>query len=189
MNSASLKILYKELIERYSNLHRRITYIHKNVLNKHENTINTLIENIDSLILDDTTLISDKNFILSLKNLINRLENVLNVNIIEEYNLLVENNNFSSSLSFENESPNETTSINQELIWDNILSFLKKELNIHTYNVWVKPIQFDSICNNTINIKVQNLYFKNWLEEHCSSMIKSHLKDVDLDYDINFITA
>jgi len=193
MNSPSLKILYKELIERYSNLHRRISFINKIVLNKYEAQINKLIENIDNLILDDKTLISDKGFISDLKNLINKLENLLTVDLIEEYNHLIENQelNLNNNTRLETNSINNAfhNALNPNVVWDGILSFLKKELNVHTYNVWVKPINFDSIEGNTINVKVQNLYFKNWLEEHCANMIKKHLKEADLDYDIKFITA
>jgi hypothetical protein len=310
MNSAPYKLLYKELIERYSTLQRRISFIHEIILKKFEKDINCIIDKIDNLILNDNNLSSNKESVYSFRSLIYKLENILNVGVIEAYNSLLDNfkindkvdlsssncmisnfnalnnvnvvgnddfsisikkennyynnpnhlnsfnrinklnsnminninnvnhninnnnnnvnndinsnmynslgNSISSNLSktilneivnFENNSFSSSNSdsslnnfndlkqvsynsnINSNVIWSNLLTFLRKELNIHTYNVWIKPIEFNGIDNNVINIKVQNHYFKNWLEDHCLDIIKKYLKETNLNYDVMFFVA
>lgn len=196
MNSSLIKISYKELLERYNILLRKASLIHPLILKKFENEFNTLVEKIENLVSEDTSS-DDKVFILTLRRLICKLENILIIEVTNEYNKYV-SASFSSSYSelqietpsnnFEFENKNVSVEY-PNVVWEKVQGFLKQRLNVHTYNVWVKPIKFHSCSDNVINIAVQNSYFKNWLEEHCSSMIKDHLGELNLEYDVKFITA
>lgn len=202
MISYSTKIIYKELLDKYYSLIRRTSFIHINVISKFEDKVNFLIDEIDNLILDDNNFGTDKEFVLKFRKLIFKLDNILNVDVLNEYNDIIDNLKsdkitsssvvIDNSVKFDNDYDKGIDSYSSDrpnVVWENVATYLKDSLNVHTYNVWVKPAQYHSCKDNVINIAVQNSYFKNWLDEHCSSMIKEHLNNLNLEYNINFITA
>lgn len=194
MNSTLIKISYKELLERYNILLRKASLIHPLILKKFENEYNAIVEKIENLVSEDSCS-DDKTFILNLRRLICKLENVLIIDVTSEYNKYVTasfTSSYDDTLIISKEIVLNNQNIQTEypnVVWEKVQGFLKQRLNIHTYNVWVKPIKFHSCSENVINIAVQNSYFKNWLEEHCASMIKDHLGELNLEYDVKFITA
>lgn len=197
MNSSVIKILYKELLDRYNILLRKSSLVHPLILKKFESELNQTIERIENLFCEDSS--SDyKFFILSLRKLIYKLENILNIDVTNEYNKYVSSSLATSYTDDFNVPNTENTNFEESepvkalypnIVWEKVQDFLRQRLNIHTYNVWVKPVKYHSCSNNIICISVQNSYFKNWLEEHCATMIKDHLGELNLEYDVKFITA
>ena len=185
-----------ELASRYSSLLRRISYIHPKIITKFQNIINTIKIEIEKKI--------ESNNEQDVINLLFKLENILDTSVIEEYNSIISN----SSKFVENI---EVVSDNEDLIeqeqeeelvvsnvsnknipdnvWTEIMSYLEKNLNIHTFNVWVKPTKYiETTDTGEIKIKVENGYYKNFLEEHCSSLIRKYIDERDdLDCKVSFV--
>ena len=192
---------YFQIVERYSTLLRKISFIHSEVIKEFEVEIEACIGKLESLMLEAETAENKTEVIFEIRRLIFKLEDIVDYKVINKYNYFIDHGvKMTVSLSNLNnveQQPlistqttikhNDTVHAPKE-VWESVTSYLKNHLNVHTFNVWVKPIEFHSCDDKKIRIMVQNQFYKNWLEEHCSKLIKKHLSDIDVDYEVTFVT-
>ena len=51
-------------------------------------------------------------------------------------------------------------------LWSDVLSALKQEVSVQSYETWLKPTQGVSLNNDTLTIGVPNKFFREWLVDH-----------------------
>jgi hypothetical protein len=161
-----------------------------------------LINKIDTLIIEVENSDSRTEKMFELRRLIYQLEDLVNFKMIQRYNQIVEGVSIkvtpqekpvTVSVNVDKEQQIVTMAVddsvkNPKEVWESVSSYLKQHLNVHTYNVWVKPIEYHSCEENKIKIMVQNQFYKNWLEDHCSRLIKKHLDDIKSEFEVTFVT-
>ncbi len=186
---------YFQIVERYSSLLRKISFVHSDVIKEFALEIEACISKIEALMLEAETSDNKTETIFELRRLIFKLEDIVDHRVIQKYNqiidgtaksgqqTLISSNIVSKPLTTQASAPKQPKDV-----WDSVTSYLQNHLNVHTFNVWVKPIEFHSCEDKKIKIMVQNQFYKNWLEEHCSKLIKKHLNDIDVDYEVTFVT-
>ena len=64
-------------------------------------------------------------------------------------------------------------------IWDQVLSRIETKINRHSFYTWFKPTVFVSDTKDTVNVRVPNSLFREWLTKHYSGVIDEALKEVD----------
>jgi chromosomal replication initiator protein len=60
-------------------------------------------------------------------------------------------------------------------VWQEVLSILKTEVNPQTYQTWLRPTRFSHIGGTTLFVRVPNIEFQEWLQEHFGEMIQAAL--------------
>ncbi len=74
-----------------------------------------------------------------------------------------------------------------EEIWSKVIDSLKDRVGLQNFEIWIKPIQFISLSEDKIEIEVPNRFFKDWINENFSSIIKeSLLKLTQKNYKLSF---
>ena len=192
---------YFQVVEKYSVILRQISFIHPAVLKDFNPDLENLINKIDSLIIEVENSESKTDKMFELRRLTYQLEDMVNFKMIQRYNqmvdgtarVIVQERPASMSINVDNEQQTvsmqvEDTVNNPKDVWESVSKYLKQHLNVHTYNVWVKPIEYHSCDQNKIKIMVQNQFYKNWLEDHCSRLIKKHLDDISSEFEVTFVT-
>ncbi len=172
-----------------------MSFIHSEVIKEFATDIESCIGKIESLMLEVENSDNKTQTIFELRRLIFKLEDIIDHKVIQKYNQLIDggvstvvaSSNISNAISSAS-APQANGFKQPKDVWDSVSSYLQNHLNVHTYNVWVKPIEYHSCDHKKIKIVVQNQFYKNWLEEHCSKLIKKHLNDINVDYEIAFVT-
>jgi chromosomal replication initiator protein len=59
-----------------------------------------------------------------------------------------------------------------ENLWSNVVDSLKERVGQQNFDIWIKPIHFISIDGEKVELEVPNRFFKEWITEHYSSLIK-----------------
>ncbi|MCX6112377.1 MAG: hypothetical protein NTY22_03705, partial [Proteobacteria bacterium] len=194
---------YFQIVERYSVILRKISFLHEAIVEEFKPELEPLINKIDTLIVELENTDSRTEKLFDLRRVLFQLEDIVDFKTIRRYNELLDSK---KSLA-KAESPSKKETIQTQGItkqddssgnniistpkdaWESVTGYLKSQLNVHTYNVWVKPVEFHSCDEKKIKVAVQNQFYKNWLEDHCSRLIKKHLDDIGVDYEVTFIVG
>ena len=194
---------YFQVVEKYSVILRQLSFIHPTVLKDFNNELENLINKIDALIIEVENSDSRTEKMFELRRLTYQLEDLVNFKMIQRYNQIVDGVKVVApqpqerpatvSVNVDKEQQTVTLDVddsvkNPKEVWESVSGYLKQHLNVHTYNVWVKPIEYHSCEENKIKIMVQNQFYKNWLEDHCSRLIKKHLDDIKSEFEVTFVT-
>ena len=193
---------YFQVVEKYSVILRQLSFIHPTVLKDFNNELENLINKIDALIIEVENSDSRTEKMFELRRLTYQLEDLVNFKMIQRYNQIVDGlkavpqpqeKPVTVSVNVDKEQQTVTMQVddsvkNPKEVWESVSGYLKQHLNVHTYNVWVKPIEYHSCEENKIKIMVQNQFYKNWLEDHCSRLIKKHLDDIKSEFEVTFVT-
>ena len=59
-----------------------------------------------------------------------------------------------------------------ENIWSKVIDSLKEKVGQQNFDIWIKPIQFVSVEEESVKLEVPNRFFKEWINEHFASHIK-----------------
>ena len=78
-------------------------------------------------------------------------------------------------------------SIQLNNIWEKSLDLLKDELTEISFNTWIKTISPLSLTSDTIYLSVPASFNKGILESRYQSLIMNAIKQVTLEYKINFV--
>lgn len=70
-----------------------------------------------------------------------------------------------------------------EVLWNQALDSLQKELTPQVYERWLKPIRATDSNSDAISLAVPDEFFKNWIIDHYGSVISSALKDISQNRD------
>jgi chromosomal replication initiator protein len=62
-----------------------------------------------------------------------------------------------------------------EDIWPKVIDSLKERVGQQNFDIWIKPIHFISMNDDTVELEVPNRFFKEWINEHYSPHIKEAL--------------
>lgn len=193
---------YAQIVEKYSSLLRKMSMLHPRVIDIHGSEINKLVKNADKLLAELDGINAKAEKLFELRKLIYQIEYIINFKVIKSYNNLLDKvlaetkTNILQNITIATQEPASTPEEEPDNIikepkeiWDSVCEYLKSKLNVHTYNVWVKPVRYHSCDEKLIRILVQNSYYKNWLEEHCLTIINEHLSRNNVDYEVRFITG
>jgi len=60
-------------------------------------------------------------------------------------------------------------------LWSNVIDSLKERIGQQNFDIWIKPIHFLSLEGENVELEVPNRFFKEWLNEHYSSLIRDAL--------------
>jgi len=191
---------YFQVVEKYSVILRQISFIHPTILKDFNPDLEELINKIDAIIIEVENSETRTEKMFELRRLTYQLEDMVNFKMIQRYNQILDGVKVATTekapilpmdLNKGQDSVTERsdgTVKNPKDVWDSVSTYLKQHLNVHTYNVWVKPIEYHSCEQNKIKIMVQNQFYKNWLEDHCSRLIKKHLDDIKSEFEVTFVT-
>jgi chromosomal replication initiator protein len=73
-----------------------------------------------------------------------------------------------------------------EDFWPQVLETIKGQLNINSFETWIKPIHCQSIDEKKIILEVPNNFFRDWVAEHYIQTIKGALYELTgKDYTIS----
>ena len=61
-------------------------------------------------------------------------------------------------------------------VWDLCLENLKKDLNRQSFETWFKPTKASLLDEKTLQVKVPNEFFRDWIRDHYQSQIQKALK-------------
>jgi chromosomal replication initiator protein len=59
-----------------------------------------------------------------------------------------------------------------ENTWSKVIDSLKERVGQQNFDIWIKPIQFISIEEESVKLEVPNRFFKEWINEHYAPQIK-----------------
>jgi chromosomal replication initiator protein len=62
-----------------------------------------------------------------------------------------------------------------EDLWSKAVDSLRERVGQQNFDIWIKPIQFISANNETVELEVPNRFFREWIYEHYSIPIKEVL--------------
>ena len=75
-------------------------------------------------------------------------------------------------------------------LWNELLFRIKKRVKSQNFNTWFKPAQLHSLTKNKIIIEVPSNFFKNWMEEKYSNIIKEELSSlIEHEMEMEFISS
>ena len=60
-------------------------------------------------------------------------------------------------------------------LWSKLIDSLKERVGQQNFDIWIKPIHFVSLEGETVELEVPNRFFKDWINEHYSPVIKEVL--------------
>src|SRR4030095_9747588 len=63
-------------------------------------------------------------------------------------------------------------------IWDQVLTRVETKVNRHSYYTWFKPTSFVADRGNSLQIRVPNALFRDWLNKHYSAVMTEALSEV-----------
>jgi chromosomal replication initiator protein len=64
-------------------------------------------------------------------------------------------------------------------IWETLLSRIETKINRHSFYTWFKPATFVADRGASIEIRVPNLLFRDWLTKHYAAVLEEALTEVD----------
>jgi chromosomal replication initiator protein len=59
-----------------------------------------------------------------------------------------------------------------ENLWSNVIDSLKERVGQQNFDIWIKPMHFLSIDGEKVELEVPNRFFKEWINEHYSPLIR-----------------
>ena len=59
-----------------------------------------------------------------------------------------------------------------DIVWNNCLTIIKKDINPQSYKTWFEPVKAVKFKDNILSIQVPNKFFYEWLEEHYIKILK-----------------
>jgi chromosomal replication initiator protein len=62
-----------------------------------------------------------------------------------------------------------------EDVWPKVIDSLKERVGQQNFDIWIKPIHFISMNDDTVELEVPNRFFKEWINEHYSLNIREAL--------------
>lgn len=65
-----------------------------------------------------------------------------------------------------------------ENFWLRVLDAIRGQININSFETWIKPIHFKSLKDNEVVLEVPNNFFRDWVTEHYLTTIKTVLHDL-----------
>jgi len=75
-------------------------------------------------------------------------------------------------------------------LWNELLLRIKKRVKSQNFNTWFKPTQLHSLTKNKIIIEVPSNFFKNWMKEKYSNIIKEELSSlIGHEMEMEFISS
>ncbi len=63
-----------------------------------------------------------------------------------------------------------------DVVWDNCLQTIRKNVNTQSFKTWFEPIRPVRLVNNALTIQVPNKFFYEWLEEHFVTLLKTTIR-------------
>ena len=63
-----------------------------------------------------------------------------------------------------------------QMVWDNCLRTIKKNVNPQSFKTWFEPIRPVHLDSSTLTIQVPNKFFYEWLEEHYVQLLKTSIR-------------
>lgn len=182
-----------KLAEQYFALVRRVSRLHDNIVSKYNKDIEKLMSSIDSKMTEYGNASKlNSSELLEFRTLIFRLQDLLDVTIMDEYNSLLDTLS-TAKISPAQESQKETKALVQKEIdkdaalWTELKNYLKNKMNKSAFSVWVEPTEFLSLEGNELKISVENFFYKRFLEENCSPLIRKYIDENHLEYSVHFV--
>jgi chromosomal replication initiator protein len=75
-----------------------------------------------------------------------------------------------------------------EAFWGKTVNLIQEKISRQNFDTWIKPIQILAMEDKRVQLAVPNKFFKDWLLDNYSSMIKQSLKDAaGIEVDIEFV--
>ncbi len=65
--------------------------------------------------------------------------------------------------------------------WQKVLNSLKPRVNPQSYETWLRPARFSHVDGDLMVVRVPNLEFQEWIQEHYGTMVEETLKELNLD--------
>ncbi len=63
-----------------------------------------------------------------------------------------------------------------QMVWDNCLRTIKKNVNPQSYKTWFEPIRPVQLEQDVLTIQVPNKFFFEWIEEHYVQLLKTSVR-------------
>ena len=63
-----------------------------------------------------------------------------------------------------------------QMVWDNCLRTIKKNVNPQSYKTWFEPIRPVQLDQDILTIQVPNKFFFEWIEEHYVQLLKTSVR-------------
>src|SRR6476659_1108241 len=74
-------------------------------------------------------------------------------------------------------------------IWDQVLTRVETKVNRHSYYTWFKPTSFVADTGASLQIRVPNALFRDWLNKHYSAVMSEALSEVHRQgCEVSFVT-
>lgn len=63
-------------------------------------------------------------------------------------------------------------------IWNKVLALVSEKISGRSFDIWLKPLQLKQMGQNNVEIEVPNKFFKDWVMDNYSLLIKDALQQV-----------
>ncbi|MDO8722251.1 MAG: chromosomal replication initiator protein DnaA [Syntrophales bacterium] len=62
-----------------------------------------------------------------------------------------------------------------DVLWTKCLNIIKEKVSQQNFDTWIRPIRIMSLQDNCVQLSVPNRFFRDWLEENYSTLIKESI--------------
>jgi chromosomal replication initiator protein len=62
--------------------------------------------------------------------------------------------------------------LSMEHLWNKVIDSLKERVGQQNFDIWIKPISFVSLNQESVELEVPNRFFREWINEHYASHIQ-----------------
>ena len=62
--------------------------------------------------------------------------------------------------------------------WQQVLDTIKGQINVNSFETWIKPILCRSVDNKKLVLEVPNNFFRDWVAEHYLHTIKGTIYEL-----------
>ncbi len=76
-------------------------------------------------------------------------------------------------------------------VWTQTLEALRSELPQHTYNTWLKPLQYQSATENEVRVEVPNVFYRDRLQQDYAELLRKRLRQLSQQesLDVSFVVS
>lgn len=75
-----------------------------------------------------------------------------------------------------------------DILWDKTVKILKEKVSQHNFDTWIRPLRITAMEGDSVQLRVPNRFFRDWLVENYLPLIRESLKsETGIPFQVNFV--
>jgi len=75
-----------------------------------------------------------------------------------------------------------------DILWDKTVKILKEKVSQHNFDTWIRPLRITAMEGDSVQLRVPNRFFRDWLVENYLPLIRESLKsETSIPFQVNFV--